>query len=229
MAEKSLLATCPYLEGISGDDSAVADLLTGAQDTNSPAARYADEPCGAQIRPADICGRPDAALRRHPAPPARGDRGRPPLTAVIDVAANPVTATLRAHSAYARLRRLIGVGGRPKAPSRCDRCAENCASRTRGRCGLRVPGCNACKRHRRRARPGRVRRDAGARVCTVGGGLPISARSPHGVTADLGPLVRNLAAACGGDGGGHHTRAGATIPCDQLEAFVKEWQEALAA
>ena len=33
----------------------------------------------------------------------------------------------------------------------------------------------------------------------------ISARSPHGVTADLGPLVRDLAAACGGNGGGHHT------------------------
>ena len=35
MAEKWLLATCPYLEGISGDDSAVADLLTGAQGANS--------------------------------------------------------------------------------------------------------------------------------------------------------------------------------------------------
>ena len=57
----------------------------------------------------------------------------------------------------------------------------------------------------------------------------ISARSPHGITADLGPLVRNLAAACGGNGGGHHTRAGATIPCDQLGAFVKGWQEGLAA
>ncbi len=34
MAEKWLLATCPYLEGISGDDSAVADLLTGAQGAN---------------------------------------------------------------------------------------------------------------------------------------------------------------------------------------------------
>ncbi len=44
----------------------------------------------------------------------------------------------------------------------------------------------------------------------------ISARSPLGVTADLGPLVRDLAAACGGNGGGHHTRAGASIPCDQL-------------
>ena len=55
----------------------------------------------------------------------------------------------------------------------------------------------------------------------------ISARLPTGVTADLGPLVRDLAAACGGNGGGHHTRAGATIPCDRLEAFVKGWQEAL--
>src|SRR5208337_1564682 len=57
----------------------------------------------------------------------------------------------------------------------------------------------------------------------------ISARLPTDVIADLGPLVRDLAAACGGNGGGHHTRARATIPCDRLGAFVKGWQEGLAA
>ena len=57
----------------------------------------------------------------------------------------------------------------------------------------------------------------------------ISTRSPLSVTVDLGPLVRDLATACGGNGGGHHSRAGATIPCDQLDSFVKGWQEALAA
>jgi hypothetical protein len=42
----------------------------------------------------------------------------------------------------------------------------------------------------------------------------ISARCPPGSTTELGPLVRELAAACGGSGGGHNLRAGATIPCD---------------
>ena len=56
----------------------------------------------------------------------------------------------------------------------------------------------------------------------------ISARCPSGVNRDLGILVHDLAAACGGRGGGHHRRAGATIPCTQVPAFAQGWQEALA-
>jgi hypothetical protein len=56
----------------------------------------------------------------------------------------------------------------------------------------------------------------------------ISARCPPGTTADLGPLVRALAGTCGGNGGGHLLRAGATIPCDKVALFVKGWQEAVA-
>jgi len=57
----------------------------------------------------------------------------------------------------------------------------------------------------------------------------ISARSPGGRNANLGPMVRELAAACGGTGGGHLLRAGATIPCDRIADFTKGWQEALAS
>jgi nanoRNase/pAp phosphatase (c-di-AMP/oligoRNAs hydrolase) len=57
----------------------------------------------------------------------------------------------------------------------------------------------------------------------------ISARCPRGVTADIGLVVREVAAACGGNGGGHNRRAGATIPCNQIPAFVNGWQGALAA
>ncbi len=56
----------------------------------------------------------------------------------------------------------------------------------------------------------------------------ISARCPPGVSAELGPLVRNLAAAAGGNGGGHVRRAGATIPCDNLGMFAQGFREALA-
>jgi len=57
----------------------------------------------------------------------------------------------------------------------------------------------------------------------------VSARSPHGIDADLGTMIRNLAQSFGGNGGGHRYRAGATIPCTQLDAFRKGWQEAVAA
>jgi hypothetical protein len=57
----------------------------------------------------------------------------------------------------------------------------------------------------------------------------ISARCPPGTAADLGPLVRALAGSCGGNGGGHLRRAGATIPCDKLGMFAKGWQEAVAS
>ena len=57
----------------------------------------------------------------------------------------------------------------------------------------------------------------------------ISMRTPAGSTLELGPKVRELAAACGGSGGGHNLRAGATIPCDTIGQFAKGWQEALAS
>jgi hypothetical protein len=57
----------------------------------------------------------------------------------------------------------------------------------------------------------------------------LSVRAPAGTSAELGPRVRDLAVACGGNGGGHNLRAGATIPCDKIGVFVKGWQEALAA
>ena len=60
-----------------------------------------------------------------------------------------------------------------------------------------------------------------------GVGCRLSARAPGG--RELGPLVRDLARSCGGTGGGHIRRAGATIPCDRITMFAKGWQEALAS
>lgn len=64
---------------------------------------------------------------------------------------------------------------------------------------------------------------------TPGGSLcRISARNPAGITVELGPKVRAIAEACGGNGGGHRLRAGATVPCDKIAEFAKGWQEAIA-
>jgi hypothetical protein len=57
----------------------------------------------------------------------------------------------------------------------------------------------------------------------------ISARIPPGIDADLGTAIRVLAQSCGGHGGGHRYRAGATIPCMRLDEFRKDWQEVVAA
>lgn len=57
----------------------------------------------------------------------------------------------------------------------------------------------------------------------------ISARCPAGAKEGIGPLVRRLAESCGGTGGGHVLRAGATIPCDRIGDFSRGWQEAIAA
>ena len=46
----------------------------------------------------------------------------------------------------------------------------------------------------------------------------LSIRSPEG-TANLGEVVSTLAEECGGFGGGHTSRAGATIACEQLNRF----------
>jgi single-stranded-DNA-specific exonuclease len=62
-----------------------------------------------------------------------------------------------------------------------------------------------------------------------GDSCKISARCPAGIEKELGPLVSTLAAACGGNGGGHIHRAGATIPYGKMGLFTKSWQEAFAS
>ncbi len=62
-----------------------------------------------------------------------------------------------------------------------------------------------------------------------GDSCKISARCPAGIEKEIGPLVSTLAAACGGNGGGHIHRAGATIPCGKMGQFTKSWQEAFGS
>ena len=55
----------------------------------------------------------------------------------------------------------------------------------------------------------------------------ISARSPGGMDPDLGSTLKDLAAKCGGTGGGHRTRAGARINADGIECFKTGIMEAI--
>ncbi|MCX6692807.1 MAG: DHHA1 domain-containing protein [Methanoregula sp.] len=66
-------------------------------------------------------------------------------------------------------------------------------------------------------------------VAPEGDRCHISVRCPPSNEADLGTMIRSIAETCGGSGGGHRLRAGATIPCNQLDTFRKCWRMAVAA
>jgi len=59
------------------------------------------------------------------------------------------------------------------------------------------------------------------------GRCSVSARCPPGVDLDLDALMRTVARACGGHGGGHRQRAGARIPAGGLDRFREELLEAI--
>ncbi len=59
--------------------------------------------------------------------------------------------------------------------------------------------------------------------------IRLSARTPPGVSLDLEERVRDLARELGGYGGGHRSRAGATVPARQKEACLQRLGEVFAA
>jgi single-stranded DNA-specific DHH superfamily exonuclease len=230
MAEQWLLATSPYLEGISGDDSAVADLLTEAQGTNGlkldvlmSLAVLKSAPQTSADGLALLYG-DTLHLQREVIEDAHA------LTAVIDACGKSghgdlaVALCLRSSAEIekaweiARRHHLEVIGALKSAcPANEGDAVYEIQNAT-----LASDIADVLARDRLHQAPVLV-------YARSGDACRISARSPNGVSVDLDPLVRNLAAACGGNGGGHHTRAGATVPCDQVRAFVKGWEEALAA
>ena len=226
MAEKWLLATRPYLDRISGDDSAVADLLAAAQgeaglktDVLLSLAVLTSAPQASAEGLGMLYG-DTVHLQREVIEDAHA------LTAVIDACGKSghgdlaVALCLRSSAEIeqaweATRRHHLGVIGAIKTvhPAQEGNAVYECQDAT-----LASDIADVLARDRVHQAPVLV-------YARSGEDCRISARLPTGVTADLGPLVRDLAAACGGNGGGHHTRAGATIPCDRLGAFVKGWQE----
>jgi hypothetical protein len=57
----------------------------------------------------------------------------------------------------------------------------------------------------------------------------ISVRSPPGIDRNVGEETRNAALACDGYGGGHATRAGATVSCARIDEFRAAFTRGLAA
>ena len=230
MAEKWLLAIRPYLVGISGDDSAVADLLSGAQGENGirqdvlmSLAVLTSAPQASAEGLALLYG-DTIHLQREVIEDAHA------LTAVIDACgksghgALAVALCLRSSTELgeaweaARRHHLAVIGAlKTVQPAHEGEAIYECTDAI-----VASDMADVLARDWIHQVPVLV-------YTRTGVDCRISARLPQGVNADLGPLVRDLANACGGNGGGHHTRAGATIPCDQPGAFVKGWQEGLSA
>jgi hypothetical protein len=230
MAEKWLLATGPYLEGISGNESMVADLLTRAQGKNGL------EP-GVLLSLAVLTAAPETSeqglslmygdtmqLQREVIEDAHA------LTAVIDAcgksgrgdlaAALCLRSSVEIPEAWETFRqyhlRVIDAlkTVHPVKDRECVYEIDHAA--------LASDVADVLSRDR-------MQQAAVLVYARTESSCRISVRSPPGSAASIGPVVRELAASCGGNGGGHNTRAGATIPCDKLEEFMKGWQEALAA
>jgi single-stranded DNA-specific DHH superfamily exonuclease len=230
MAEKWLLATRPYLDRISGDESAVADLLAAAQGASglkTDALLSLTVLMSAPHASADglaLLYGDTVHLQREVIEDAHA------LTAVIDACGKSghgdlaVALCLRSSAEIeqaweaARRHHLAVIGALKEVhPANEGNAVYECTDAT-----LASDIADVLARDRVQQAPVLV-------YACSGEDCQISARLPRGITGDIGPLVRELAEACGGNGGGHHTRAGATIPCDRLGVFVKGWLEGLAA
>ncbi|MDD3622137.1 MAG: DHHA1 domain-containing protein [Methanofollis sp.] len=75
-----------------------------------------------------------------------------------------------------------------------------------------------------------LQRDTPVAVMAPRGGdeWHVSARTPPGVEVDLEAVLRDLATALGGSGGGHRDRSGASVPADRIEEFRDGFVKAVA-
>ena len=234
MTERWYMATSPYLDGISGSEPLIADLIKQARDNakGENASRLDTLLSRVILEAAPNTTRASLEsiygdtyhLQREVIEDAHT------LAAVIDACGKTghgdIGATLCMRSSHyvdqaweiARQHRMNVIDAIKGLPA------------TEGQVGvyevhdvtLTSDVADILARDREHTRPVLV-------YANAGDSCKISARCPAGVKAELGPLVSSLAVACGGSGGGHILRAGATIPCDKVGMFTKGWQEALAS
>ncbi len=233
MAERWYIATSPYLGGISGGEERIADIIEQAQDQAQGENSSRLDILLSQIV---LEAAPDASyagllaiygdtyhLQREVIEDAHA------LTAVIDACGKAgqgdLGATICMRSSHyleqaweiTRQHRMKVIDGVKNA--RPDE----------GSIGVykvhdvTLPGDVADILARDRMSSGPVLVYAHA-----GDSCRISVRRPAGVTTDIGPLVREFAATCGGNGGGHIHRAAAVIPSEKMGIFSRNWQEAFA-
>jgi single-stranded-DNA-specific exonuclease len=234
MAERWYMATSPYLEGISGTEQLIADLINQAHDQakGENVSRLDTQLSRVILEAAPNTTRASLEtiygdtyhLQREVIEDAHA------LTAVIDACGKTghgdLGATLCMRSSHyldqaweiTRQHRMNVINAIKRLPASEGRVSVYEVHDVT----LTSDVADILARDREHIYPVFV-------YANAGDSCKISARCPAGVTTELGPLVNTLAAACGGNGGGHIRRAGATIPCDKVGMFTKGWQEALAS
>jgi single-stranded-DNA-specific exonuclease len=234
MTERWYMATSPYLDGISGNESLIADILDSAHDTRQEGNGPRLDNLISRVILASAHGTAAGSLQSIYGDTLHLQRevieDAHTLTAIIDACGKTghgeIGATLCLRSSHdietaweiTRQHRLQIIE------------AVKTARSIEGSPGIfEVQGTTLASdvadiliRDLSHTKPVLV-------YASGSDGCHISARCPKTVKTDIGPLVHRLAEACGGNGGGHILRAGATIPCDQIGVFTKGWQEALAA
>jgi single-stranded-DNA-specific exonuclease len=233
MAERWYMATSPYLDGISGTEQLIADLIEEAQDQakgeNSSRldillSRIVLEAAPETTYASLLAIYGDTYhLQREVIDDAHA------LTAVIDACGKAgygdIGATVCMRSSHyleqaweiARQHRVKVIDAVKNA--RADEGSIGIYEVQDG--ALPSDVADILARDRTNSRPVLVYAHAGS-------SCRISIRCPAGITTEIGPLVREIAAACGGNGGGHTRRAGATIPSGKIGVFSRNWQEAFA-
>jgi len=230
MTERWYIATNPYLSGISGEETVIADLLDEANGENGT--RLDTLISLAVLRAAPLTAVDSLYaiygdtyhLEREVIEDAHA------LTAVIDACGKSGHGDLGAALCLRSSHALVKAWEVARQHRMNVITALRSVQPAAGSAGVYEVGdayltsdiADVLARDRVQTQPVLVYARKGE-VCRI------SARCPRGVTADIGLVVREVAAACGGNGGGHNRRAGATIPCNQIPAFVNGWQGALAA
>ncbi|MBN1195735.1 MAG: DHH family phosphoesterase [Methanomicrobiaceae archaeon] len=229
-AEQLVLAVDPYIEGISGEEASVSSLLAECTPEKSP-----DSEC--------LISR--LVLEMAPTAPAEamealyGDRyelGREiihdahALAAVLDACGKSgkgglgISLCLRSTAGIeeaweiARAYRLTVIGG-IRSALRVSDTAPFFETENPGITGAVADAIAYSRMHTAPVVVMARSEDA----------FTVSARCPAGINTDLGSLLHRIARECGGEGGGHGTRAGARVPAEQIDRFKNGILEALAS
>ncbi len=235
MTERWYMATSPYLEGISGNETRIAEIIDTAHDPKVAGNGPRLDSLLSQVVLASAKGTAAASicsvygdtlhLQREVIEDAHA------LTAIIDACGKTgngeIGATLCLRSSIdvdraweiARQHRIKVIG------------AVQSARPLEGSPGIfEVQGTTLASDVADILTRDITRSEGPVLVYAKGeDGCHISARARKGTPANIGPIVHRLAESCGGSGGGHVLRAGATIPCDKIGAFAQGWREALAS
>jgi len=230
MAEKWLIAVRPFLSGISGNDAAVSDLISGATGENGIrtdlllSLAVLTSSHETSVEGLSLIYGDTMHLQREVIEDAHtftsvidacGKSGKGDLAAALCFRSS---AEIEEAREWAR-RHNLGVISELKTlrPALEGNAVFECQDSS-----LASDIADILSRDREQATPVLV-------YARAGKNCRISARVPPGAKANLGHLIRSLALACGGSGGGHTIRAGANIPCEQLGTFMNGWQEGLTA